>query len=467
MIFKRITSFIFSLIMFISCAVGKTEYNFPVTVQGAIFGGSEGDEISLDLKFDSGWITKADNYIYNGNLAAFSAILCSDSYFRAKDVSKGTVNRVLAGSEQDYTQTALLEKLGYTDVRFIETYKLKQYAADTNDSATFVIGYKNIDDEFDSYIIVVRGCFSIGERLSAFDPGCDSESYTALTGEHGEWTNKNYFKGYDTAVCRATEFIGEYMDEHGSESREDAVLLTGHSRGASLANIIGADFENDESIKSFTYTFNSTPVISDSGAKKYGTIFNLFDKNDYYTDPFPFADEHFVRYGRDISINISKCGMIRKKLSGIKGEDDYICLSPLAREEYDNLFAGCFPNRASLYVMKSVTETYNSDEEASARLDELKSFISGLGISDFCSVSDVSENNGKYEIKISYCGAAILFGFAQIQAYGSAAYDAVISLFKDDTAGCRMAEIIFDNLVGLGGAHLLVNGYAMSTSVLF
>lgn len=467
MIFKRLTALIFSLIMFINCAAGKTEYNFPVTVQGAIFGGSADDEIPLNLKFDTGWITKADNCTYNGNLAAFSAILCADSYFRAKDISKGTVNRVLAGEEESYSSAALLEKLGYTDVRFIETYKQKQYAADTNDSATFLIGYKNVDEEFDSYIIVMRGCFSIGERLSAFDLGCDSESYTALTGEHGEWTNRNRFKSYDIAAERAKEFIGAYMEEHGSENREDAVLLTGHSRGASLAGIIGADFENDETIKSYTYTFNSTPVTTDSDAKKYKTVFNLFDENDYYINPFPFADEHFMRYGRDISINISKCGTIRKKISSIKGRDDYACLSPSVKKEYDSIFAERFSGRASLYEMKSAAETYNSYEEASARLEELKAFISGLAVSDFCKVSDISESSGKYEIDISYCGTALLFGFAQIQAYGSPAFDAVMSLFKDDAAGCRMAEIIFENLVQISGGHLLANGYAMSKSILF
>lgn len=468
MIFKRIISLFFAIIMSISCFFGNTEAVFPVTVQGAVFGGNSDDEIPLNLKFDSEWITKASNHIYNSNLAAFSAILCADSYFRAKDLDKGTQNRVLTEDSRDnYTQTALLEKLGYTDVRFIETYKQKQYPSDTNDSATFVIGYRNIDNRYDSYIIVIRGCFSIGERLSIFDIGSDSENYTALTGEHSEWTDTGTFKGLDIAVNRAEDFIFSYMEEHDSESRDNTVLLTGHSRGAALANVIGADFENNKDVKSYTYTFNAMPVTTDCSAKRYSTIFNLFDKNDYYINPLPFADEHFMRYGRDISVDISKCCAVQKKISALKGRDDYTCLAPSVKKEYDSLFGERFPDRESLYEMKTSAESFNTYEDASARLEEIKTYISGLSVSDFCKVSEITESNGKYSIKTDYCGAALLYGYAQIQAYGEPAYAAVVSLFKDDAAGCRMAEIIKDNLTSIGGGHLIINGYALSTVMSF
>ncbi len=468
MILKRIIALFFAIIMSIGCSFGKTEFIFPVTVQGAVFGGNTDDEIPLNLKFDSKWITKASNHIYNSNLAAFSAILCADSYFRTKDLERGTPNRVLTDDSRDnYSQSALLENLGYTDVRFIETYKQKQYSSDTNDSATFIIGYRNIDDRYDSYIIVIRGCFSIGERLSIFDIGSDSESYTALTGEHSEWTDRGCFKGLDIAVSRTEDFISSYMEEHDSESRDDTVLLTGHSRGAALANIIGADFEDDKKIKSYTYTFNAMPVTTDCKAKSYCTIFNLFDKNDYYINPLPFADEHFVRYGRDISADISKCCVVQKKISDFKGRNDYACLTPSVKKEYDILFGERFPDRKSLYEMKTAVESFDTYEAASARLEELKAYIAGLAVSDFCKVSEITESNGKYIIKTDYCGAALLYGFAQIQAYGDSAYGAVVSLFKDDAAGCRIAEIIMDNLPLISGGHLIINGYAMSTALSF
>lgn len=51
---------------------------------------------------------------------------------------------VVDNSEEEYTQSALLEELGYTDVKFIETFKAKTYDENSNDSATFLMAYKNV-----------------------------------------------------------------------------------------------------------------------------------------------------------------------------------------------------------------------------------------------------------------------------------------------------------------------------------
>lgn len=465
MIIKKIISLLISLLMFFGFYIGNAEYNNPVTVEGAIFGGQAGDSMGVQLEFDSDWITDASNKIYNGKLAAFSALLCADSYFRSKDLSKGTQNRVIVGDNADsYTQTALLESLGYSDVRFIETFKAKQYASDNNDSATIVEGYKNVDGKYDSYIFVLRGCFSAGERLSAFDAGCDSDAYKALTGEHPEWTNKGCFKGLDVASSRAMEFIDEYIAEHDDESRENTVLLTGHSRGASIANIIGAELEKDNDIKSYTYTFNAMPVTTQANAGTYLTVFNIFDTNDYYTNPLPFGKERFVRYGRDMDRSIAQSDGIKSKIASVKGRDDYRCMNPEAKKEYDKVFGRLFPDRASLYEMKNLTFVFDTETDAQAKLGLYTTYIgsAGLGLSDFCSLSEVSENGGKYQFTMEYCTEAILYSLAQIQAYGASAYGAVAELFAQNTDASALAEIVFNSLDDINGGHLLVNGFVLS-----
>lgn len=459
---KRLISIILTLWLVLMPFSGA-EYSVPVTVEGAIFGGDAADKIPLTLKFDSKWVTAADNEIYNGKLAAFSAVLCADSYFRTKDIARGTVNRVVAEGDSEYTQTALLEKLGYTDVRFVETYKEKQYSADTNDSATMLIGYKNVNGKYDSYIVAFRGCYSIGERLSIFDIGAETEEYTALTGTHTEWKNKSMFKGLNVAVNRAEDYIAEYMALHGSPDCADTVLVTGHSRGAALANVIGADFEKNEAVKSYTYTFNAMPVTDDESAAAYKTVFNVFDTNDYYVNPLPFANESCFRFGRDISADIAQSKAVLKAVAELKGRDDYTCLSPESRAEYNSLFAEKFPDRESLYVMRSYDKIFDSSEEANSEYEYAQSVIAGLGISDFCRVSAVTETeNGKFSFVETYCPAALLFGLAQIQAYGQSAYDAFLTIFADDAIGCRLAAFTFDNLAQMAGGHLLINGYVLA-----
>lgn len=460
---KRIIALIFSVLLFAGYPFKNTEYKIPVTVEGSIFSGNAGDTVKTEMKFDSKWITTASNKMYNGMLAQFSAILCADSYFRAKDVAKGTQNRVLIDGEEDnYSQTALLEKLGYTDVKFIETYKQKQYSADTNDSATFIAAYKKIDNSYDSYIFVMRGSFSIGERLSIFDVGSESDNYKALTGEHTEWTDKAYFKGLNVSVNRAKEFIDDYMSTHDDPACADTVLVTGHSRGAAIANVIGAQLEKNDSIRSYTYTFNSMPVTKDAGARSYRTVYNIFDINDYYVNPLPFGNEQYFRFGKDIGMDISKSSSVKKLIADLKGRDDYVSFSASGKAEYDKLFGEYFPDRKATYEMKNHTEIFDSREAASERTEELKTIISGLGISDFCTVSEITEAEGKYTVDVGYCGGALLFSLAQIQAYGSVAYDGVISLFKGDETAFRLAEIMNDSLDVLNGGHLLLNGYVLS-----
>ena len=442
----------------------KTEVVLPVTVEGAVFGGSSDDKIALDLRFDPVWITEGNNTVYQPDIAAFASVLCADIYYREKDAAKSSANRVLtAGSADAYSQKALLEALGYTDVQFIETYKQGSYTADTNDSGTVLMAYRNVDNLYDSYILVLRGCFSIGERLSAFDVGSTDAAYAALTGSHSEWTNTARFKGVDVAVNRIKAFFDDYRAGHDEPDRIDTVLVTGHSRGAMLAQSLGADLEKEALVKSFTYTFNAMPVTSESNASSYKTIFNVFDSADYYTNPFPFSAETFCRYGRDISVNLQQDTALQQKIADMGGKNGYASLAADKNAEYKSLFGQRFPDRASLYnTVTSSAATYDTFEAASSAVANLKLYIDGMAVSSFYTVSEPAEKDGKYTVTVAYEGAAIVNSFAQIQAYGKSGYDGFNLLFAGDTDACRMADIIYENLAAINAGHLLVNSYVLA-----
>lgn len=453
-----------TLFLILGCSLSGTVQTFPVTVQGAIFGGDGADSVPLDLEFDTKWITSTNNKVYNSKLASFSAVLCDDIYFRSKDLAKGTANRVLInGEEESYSQTGLLEELGYTDVRFVESFKQKSYDADTNDSVTMLMAYKNTG-KYDSFIFVFRGCFSAGERLSIFDVGSETDDYTKLTGAHAEWKNKSVLKGLDIATERAMEFISEYIDAHDVPENKNTALVTGHSRGASLANVIGAKFEKDESIKSYTYTFNTMAFTTDSDAPSYDTVFNIFDENDYYTDPIPFGSEKMYRYGRDIGVNITDSSKIKGKIADLKGRDDYVSLSAEKKAGYDKLFGEAFPDRASLYRMKTRTAVFESGDEMTEAAESIRSNASALGMDTFVTVS---ENPDGKSLTVTYCGAALLAAFAQIQCYGEAAYTAVIAIFDGDATYCELAQFVFETLAETTGGHLLINSYILAKQTKF
>lgn len=464
---------IFTVILSISllAGCGQAATTYPAHVEGALFGGKSDDSIAVDVTFDSKWITKNDNTKYNPDLAAFAALCSADSYFRLKDYEKGTQNRVLFDDEEEstYDFTSFFKKMGFTEVKHVESFSEKEYTSDTNDSVTMTMAYCNVDNKYDMYVVAFRGCFSSGEWLSVFDPGCDSEIYTELTGEHPEWENKNHFKGMDVAANRADEFLKEFMEENDDPKSKDCILFTGHSRGGSLANILGAKYEKEGQARTYTYSFNTAGTTCSEDAGEYKTVFNIFDTNDFFTDPLPLGEEKFVRYGIDVTEPISDNAEVLKALADLKGRDDYISVDPAIKEQYQELFGAAYPNRTSLYEEKSFTETFATREDAEARAEELQNLIgkeNGLGAEAFCSIGQIKETSeGKFELTTKYNGGAVLISFSKLLAYGPSVYEKLVNLFEQDAQVCDIATLLYDNLTGIAGGHLIANSYILGQSV--
>lgn len=470
---KRIISILLASFMVI-CALSGCDNSsaLKVMVEGAIFGGNADDVIEAEISFDAGRLSKKDNTKYDKDLAAACALLSADSYFREKDIEKGSVNRVIPASKLSekeaadaaYEPTGLLKLLGFTETEHIESYKAKEYEFDSNDSTTLNLGYMT-DGSNDIYAVVIRGCFSAGEWESSFDPGAAGEDYEKLTGEHPEWQDKDIFKGYDIALNRTMEFVDEFTEKHGSADAPDIFLITGHSRGGSLANVLGAVYEKEGRGKTFTYTFNAM-AINTSAAEGAQTVFNVFDSNDFYVDLLPFANERPVRFGTDITADISGSISIKKAIANLKNRDDYTCAAPEIHEKYEALFGEMFPDRASVYEKKALTFSFDNKDDAQKAADEFKSFISadsGLNLEAFYSVGDVSAaSDGKAEFTVEYCGGAVLRSFSKILAYGENAYGAVIALFEGDEKVCEASALLFENLASFNAGHLMANSYILA-----
>ncbi len=441
------------------------EMMVPVVVEGAVFGGSADSAVSLEVVFDPAWLTDGDNTKPNSALAGFAAILSADTYFREKDLAKGTQNRVLCTSPDDYTAVTLLQTFGFRDAVHIETFKEKDYATDGNDSATMNIGYAEMNG-CDVFAVAIRGCFSIQEWLSIFDPGYDCDAYYKMTGEHPEWTNKERWKGPDIAASRAMEWIQAFVEQHDNPERENCILITGHSRGGVLANLIGAEFEKRPDFRSFTYTFNTTAVTGDSKAPEYRSIFNYFDSQDFYIAPIPFGQEICYRYGTDITADIAGQPELCRRIAELSGHDGVASLTAEQKANYAELFGALFPTRESLYEERTLTESFDSREEAERRRDEINTLIgaeSGLGLDGFCSVSDViATEENRYGLTLSYCDRTLLAAYAKLLAYGEPAHQALNSLFAGNRKACDIADFLTANAEGISGGHLLLNSYVLT-----
>lgn len=435
-----------------------------VSVEGSIFSGIKDEPVEMELVFSKDMLVEYDNNVYHSDLAQAGAILCGDTYFKTKDLEKGTQNRVLYEGEdvENYEITSLLEKLDFSDVRFVESFKQKEYDIDTNDSATFLMAYGDIDDKYDSFVFVIRGCYSAPEWISIFELGSNKSEYEELTGEHPEWSDHSLLKGATVAARRAYEFMSEFMGEHDDPDKENVVLVVGHSRGGAMANLIGKYLEEDDAVKSFTYTFNGLGVDTKELDKEYTTIYNLYDPRDIFANIFPFESEEVKRYGTDITVDVEGIAKVDEAYKELTGRDMTSCMSLEDLEEYKKVFANRFSDRESLYESRSIMESFDSLDEANARLEEITKLMGaeeGLGLGVLCSVSDVESADGVYTLTISYCDGAWMQCISKILAFGNAGYEATVSLFKGDEEGVKVADFLRDHLSKVNGGHQLINDY--------
>lgn len=438
---------------------GEAAAPIPVHVQGAIFGGRSDDSIPAEISFDPGWLNE-DNTVYHRELAAFAALLSADTYFRDKDLSRGTANRVLPdGADDEYDHTCLLRKLGFTETRYVESFKEKAYAQDTNDSVTMILGHLRTEKN-DVYVVAFRGCFSAGEWSSVFDVGADSEA----CGEHPEWIHPDRMKGLDIGAERAKAFISEFMASCDDPQLPDLVMYTGHSRGGCLANLVGADAEKEGTGKTFTYTFNTDSLMTrvDFEAK---TVFNLFDQNDLYTDLMPFGGQPLYRYGQDLTLPIAESPEIRRAIAEMKGRDDTVSVTREDIEAYRALFGQRFPDRDSLYDSQEWVRVFDTREEAQESREQCLTLISaeiGLGVEGLCEVSGILQENGQYAYTLTACGAALLHAYSMELGYGAQAYEGLKILFQEDAPGCAIADFLMEHQETLTAGHLLINSYILS-----
>lgn len=131
--------------------------------------------------------------------------------------------------------------------------------------------------------VFIRGTYC-EEWIDNFDP---------LTGDVHE--------GFSRAAYKVVEEIKDYYEKY--IDGESKILVTGHSRGAATANLIGKILDDgavvgisQSNLFTYTYATPNTAKLSDSDMAKYWNIYNIVNPEDFVTKLLP-SKWGYGRYG--------------------------------------------------------------------------------------------------------------------------------------------------------------------------
>ena len=211
------------------------------------------------------------SYNYNHTIARFSIGLSTMSY-----------------SSNDKMEE-VLEKLDYQNIESVKDGSPLKAA-----TAPFWICHKKVrlnGQETEFVLVVIRGTYH-EEWLDNFDSG---------TGH----THVGFQRAADNVLKKMSEYITNSKNNIDKNS-DLKILVTGHSRGAATANLVGRALDDQTSIGNinydskdiFVYTFATPNVTSLTQRKeqKYQNIFNIVNPEDFVTKVLP-SGWGYGRYG--------------------------------------------------------------------------------------------------------------------------------------------------------------------------
>ena len=180
-------------------------------------------------------------------------------------------------------QKSLLEADGYRQAGLFNDDRPED---DARHVATYALYDRQEEDGSTSVILAIRG-----------------------TGE-GEWKlnmelmpSGDYNLPFAENFFLAAQDILSTQDEYFGALGEPTILITGHSRGAAVANVLGAyltDRFGEDRVRVYTF---ATPGTVRGEPKPYRNIFNVINPADIITY-LPFPQWGFGRYGIDVILPV-------------------------------------------------------------------------------------------------------------------------------------------------------------------
>lgn len=253
----------------------------------------------VSYRFDYRWFF-GDPAQYNAELCTTSLVLSSMVYAQGYFVYDSPVPYSGGTAKSVSDAVAFLKLHGFQN---LVDYTYDEYVDD--DVSELAIGHHRVtfDGETKHIIAVdVRGTGGfLTEWSSNFDMGDRTKFNTT-----SDWLHYDNHKGFDVAATRALKRIRQYLDAYTRRGDDLVFWVTGHSRGAAIANILAADLiDEGETVFGYTFATPNTTVRDSALGSTYASIFNLVNQCDF-VPCVPLETWGFQRYGRTALLQMTK-----------------------------------------------------------------------------------------------------------------------------------------------------------------
>ncbi len=314
-------------------------------------------------------------------------------------------NTIYVGSEFEYisggsgTKSNIVEMMKYHGFENVENYKLGDYYSDDDISEIGIgvheVTYNGVTKQI--LAVVVRGTNgTIQEWSSNFDMG-----------DPDNWDSE-YHKGFYVTEERIRDYVLDYVDRNISDTSNLVYWVTGHSRGAAIANILAAKLIDDgKEVFGYTYATPNTTISDTKTDAKYNSIFNITNTRDVVTY-VPLPQWNFGRFGTTYSLDISGLGL-ESTWKCRTGQSDYNALEEsllnLALKRVASNCAGSWSEVFDYAGKQKITDDqYNMVSDRAKR---------------YCMIEEWKGSTGKHKGYKLYPNLAFFFQFGAEMLAGS------------------------------------------------
>lgn len=372
-----------------------------------------GSDASINYKIDYRDFFRLNN-AYNPRIAKasliFSSVMYQNGELKYSD-SNGLANSNSCKTIVGYHMRDVVDfelKKGCTELG-ISPYK-------DDDLSQVVFGHKLIEyGEKTKEVIAVfiRGTDgSVEEWSSNFDMG-NREKFSSTA----DWKDINNHKGFDVASNRILGALEKYINKYVSNA-DTAIWVTGHSRGAAIANIVGAKLvDKGNTVFCYTFATPNTTINDNANATKYNCIFNYINQDDF-VPAVPMSTWDFTRYGKSAVLDIN--GTMEKEWERLTGIKDY---NPISKKHLDNLvnkLSKCSTNKWDTIHTYTCSchgnKTNDKIIEKGVNIDTYEGIIAHTRPNQYCIAEKYKRFYGMEQYKLCQTTAYFMQVLAEIMA---------------------------------------------------